>query len=54
MRWLQGNWAFADLAAKIAYKAAEAGVPGIFVDSRNTSRTGNRCGHCEKANRRSQ
>jgi putative transposase len=54
MRWLLGNWAFADLAAKIQYKAAEAGVPVIFVDPRNTSRTCSRCGHCEKANRKSQ
>jgi len=54
MRWLLGNWAFADLAAKIAYKAAEVGVPVIFVDPRNTSRTCSRCGHCEKANRKSQ
>lgn len=54
MRWLLGNWAFTDLAAKIAYKAAEAGVPVIYVDPRNTSRTCNRCRHCEKANRKSQ
>jgi IS605 OrfB family transposase len=54
MRWLLGNWAFADLAAKIAYKAAEAGVRVVFVDPRNTSRICSRCGHCEKANRKSQ
>jgi putative transposase len=54
MRWLMGNWAFADLTAKIVYKAAEVGIPVIFVDPRNTSRTCSRCGHCEKANRKSQ
>jgi putative transposase len=54
MRWLLGNWAFADLGAKIKYKAAEAGIPVIEVDPRDTSRTCSRCGHCEKANRKSQ
>lgn len=54
MRWLMGNWAFADLGAKIVYKAAEVGIPVVFVDPRNTSRTCSRCGHCEKANRKSQ
>jgi IS605 OrfB family transposase len=53
-RWLLGNWAFADLGAKIAYKAAEAGIPVVLVDPRDTSRTCSRCGHCDKANRRSQ
>ena len=54
MRWQMGNWAFADLAAKIVYKAAEAGLPVVFVDPRNTSRTCSVCGHCDKANRKSQ
>lgn len=54
MRWQMGNWAFADLAAKIVYKAAEVGLPVIFVDPRNTSRTCHKCGHCDKANRKSQ
>ncbi|NCC37325.1 MAG: transposase, partial [Chloroflexia bacterium] len=31
-----------------------AGVPVVAVDPRNTSRTCAVCGHCEKANRRSQ
>ncbi len=54
MRWLLGNWAFADLGAKIKYKAAETGIPVVAVDPRNTSRTCSRCGHCDKANRQSQ
>lgn len=54
MRFLLGSWAFADLAAKIGYKAAEVGIPVVFCDPRNTSRTCSVCGHCDKANRRSQ
>lgn len=46
------SWAFADLAAKIKYKASLAGVPVVFVDPRNTSRTCPLCGCCSKANRR--
>jgi IS605 OrfB family transposase len=48
------SWAFAQLRASIAYKAAAAGVPVVLVDPRNTSRTCPACGHCEKANRKSQ
>jgi putative transposase len=54
MRWQMGNWAFADLAAKIVYKAASVGIPVVFVDPRNTSRTCSKCGHCERGNRKSQ
>ena len=36
------------------YKAKLAGVPVVFVDARNTSRTCSACGHCEKANRKSR
>lgn len=48
------GWAFAQLQAFIAYKAKLAGVPVVFVDARNTSRTCSVCGHCEKGNRKSQ
>jgi len=54
MRWQMGNWAFADLAAKISYKAAELGIPVIFVDPKYTSQTCSACGHCERGNRKSQ
>ncbi len=54
MRWQMGNWAFADLAAKIVYKAAEVGLSVIFVNPKYTSQTCHKCGHCEKANRKSQ
>lgn len=54
MRWQIGSWAFADLAAKVCYKAAEVGIPVLFVDPRDTSKTCSSCGHCERANRKSQ
>ena len=54
MRWLMGNWAFAQLRGFVEYKARKAGVTVIAVDPRSTSRTCSTCGHCEKANRKSQ
>ena len=48
------GWGFAQLGAFIGYKARLVGVPVVFVDPRNTSRTCAECGHCEKANRKSQ
>ena len=48
------GWAFAQLAGFIAYKALMAGVPVVYVNPRNTSRTCARCGHCAKSNRKSQ
>jgi IS605 OrfB family transposase len=54
MRWLMGNWAFDQLKQFIVYKAAEVGLPVIFVDPRNTSRTCPECGYCDQANRKSQ
>ena len=50
----QGGWGFGQLRSFIEYKAKLAGVIVVAVDPRNTSRTCNQCGHCEKANRRSQ
>jgi IS605 OrfB family transposase len=54
MRWQLGNWAFHELATFITYKARRAGVPVVFVDPRNTSRTCSACGYCDRANRKSQ
>lgn len=54
MRWQMGNWAFDQLGGFIRYKARGAGIPVIFIDPRNTSRTCSTCGHCDKANRKSQ
>ena len=48
------SWSFAQLRAFVAYKAARAGVPVVFVDPRNTSRECSRCGRIDKANRRTQ
>lgn len=49
-----GNWAFAQLGQFVTYKARRAGVPVVLVNPRDTSRTCSQCGHCEKANRKSQ
>jgi putative transposase len=48
------SWSFWQLRFFLSYKAALAGVPLHTVDPRNTSRTCSQCGHCEKANRKSQ
>lgn len=48
------SWSFRQLRTFISYKAQRAGVPVVFVDPRNTSRTCSRCGFVEKRNRRSQ
>ena len=53
-RYERHSWAFFQLRQYIAYKAAWAGVPVHLVNPRNTSRTCSACGHCEKANRKSQ
>ena len=53
-RYERHSWAFFQLRQFITYKAAQAGVPVHLVDPRNTSRTCSACGHCEKANRKSQ
>jgi len=54
IRWMMGDWAFFQLASFVTYKARRAGIPVIFVDPRNTSRTCSACGHCAKENRKSQ
>ena len=48
------SWSFGQLRSFLSYKAALAGVPLRLVDPRNTSRTCHACGHCAKANRKSQ
>jgi putative transposase len=45
------SWAFAALQANIAYKGRLVGVPVIFVDPRNSSRTCPACGSVSKKNR---
>ena len=53
-RYERHSWAFFQLRTFLQYKADNAGVRVTLVDPRNTSRTCPECGHCEKANRRSQ
>ncbi len=48
------NWSFGQLRQFIVYKAARAGVPVVFIEPANTSRTCPACGHVDKLNRRSQ
>ena len=48
------SWAFAQLRSYITYKAELYGVPLAIVPARYTSQTCSECGHCEKANRKSQ
>jgi IS605 OrfB family transposase len=54
LRPMHSSWSFWQLRFFLSYKAALAGVPLYTVDPRNTSRTCSACGHCEKANRKSQ
>jgi IS605 OrfB family transposase len=48
------SWAFAQLRGYITYKAELYGVPLAIVPARYTSVTCSECGHCAKANRKSQ
>ncbi len=48
------SWSFFQLRFFLQYKATLAGVPLHTVDPAYTSRTCSVCGHCEKANRKSQ
>jgi IS605 OrfB family transposase len=50
-RYRQSSWAFFQLRAFIEYKARLNGVPVVFVDPRNTSRTCPACGYVDKLNR---
>lgn len=49
-----GKWAFDELGNFTAYKARLNGIPVVFVNSRNTSRTCSKCGHISKSNRKTQ
>ncbi len=54
MRQALSTWSFYQLRRFIEYKAKAAGVPVIFVNPRNTSRTCSKCGHVDKNNRKDQ
>jgi putative transposase len=47
-------WAFHQLRFFLTYKCADAGLPLVAVDPRNTSRTCPACGCVDKRNRKSQ
>ena len=49
-----GNWAFYQLDSFVNYKAGIAGVPVIYINPHNTSRTCSICGFVSKSNRKSQ
>ena len=48
------GWSFHELRQFTGYKARLAGVPLVLVGAKYTSQTCSACGHCEKANRKSQ
>jgi putative transposase len=48
------GWAFHQLRTFLEYKCADAGIPFVAVDARNTSRTCPRCGCVDRRNRPSQ
>lgn len=48
------GWAFCQLRSFIEYKSRLSGVQVVTVDPCNSSRTCSKCGHCEKANRKTQ
>ncbi len=48
------SWPFANLRAKIEYKAEERGCTVVAVDPRHTSQKCSCCGHTARNNRRSQ
>lgn len=50
-RRVHHSWAFYQLRRFIEYKARLAGVPILFIDPRNTSRTCPSCGHISRRNR---
>ena len=53
-RGLFHRWSFAQLRLFLSYKAERKGVTIALVDPAYSSQTCHKCGHCEKANRKSQ
>ena len=54
MRTEPNSWAFFQLKSFLAYKSLRAGVTLLEVDPRYSSQTCSKCGHCERANRKTQ
>lgn len=52
-RWLR-RWAYDELQRFIEYKAGEHGIKFIKVEAAGTSQTCSKCGHRDRANRKSQ
>jgi IS605 OrfB family transposase len=48
------SWAFKRLQFLVEYKALEKGIPVIYADAKNTSKTCPRCGHISDTNRKTQ
>ena len=53
-RLIHHGWPFSSLFLKIAHVASKHGIKVESVDARNTSRTCHKCGHCDRANRKSR
>ncbi|MDN5375337.1 MAG: putative transposase [Thermacetogenium sp.] len=51
---MMSSWNFRELASFIEYKAKLAGVPVIYVDPKETSKTCPRCGNVSRCNRKAQ
>jgi IS605 OrfB family transposase len=51
---MMSGWNFRELASFIEYKAALAGVPIIYVDPKETSKTCPKCGNASRYNRKAQ
>jgi len=49
---MMSGWNFKELASFIEYKAALAGVPVIYVDPQETSKTCPKCGNASRYNRK--
>jgi IS605 OrfB family transposase len=49
-----GNWSFGQFRQFVEYKTRRAGIPVLFVNPTNTSRTCPECGLISKANRPNQ
>lgn len=51
---MMSSWAFRQLCSFIEYKAQKRGIPVIYIDPRDTSKSCSKCGHCSRSNRPDQ